>query len=148
MDTWHLCADIYISYNKEFQMNRAVRYSVIFAIAFLFIMTLAGCDPITGKSLIVGSLRVINEHTSSCSNIRLYTEDNATGTVKWTSPSGQTIPGNNGQRTFTDIPPGKYSVKIGDEFVNDVSIVVKMTTTVTRQADGTLVAGVPLPLTN
>jgi hypothetical protein len=117
----------------------------LLVVATLTTLLLAGCeqDPVTGKDLFTGYLRVVNESGPISGTIALYAVGSYHPQV-WLAPSYAPI-ATGGNHTFKDIPTGTYDVVIGGNRASPVVFSAGMTTTVTLRADGNLIFGGPLP---
>ena len=128
-------------------MRMTIKQALMSSLVLLITIALTGCigfsHPITGQSLINGSLRVINNNPGSVSTVRLYTGADRSGELKWQS-YGLTI-NSDQDGTFTDVPVGTWCVEISGKSANSISIVYGMTTTITRDSVGNLTAGIPMP---
>ena len=126
---------------------RRLRLCVItFTMLTGFIIALAGCaftNPITGQNYNVGSIRILNNHSSSVSGIELFSGPDGTGDKVWSSSNVSV--GSGGDKTVADIPAGTWCVRIGGKYVNDVRVVFGMTTIINRDSGGNLTAGIPVP---
>ena len=127
-------------------MSRKIKLSAVISFAALisFIISLAGCafvNPITGKNMNVGSIRILNNHSSNVSGIELFSGPDGTGDKIWSSSGVYVSSGDD--KTIADIPAGTWCVRIGGSYVNDVRIVFGMTTTINRDSGGNLTAGIP-----
>ena len=119
-------------------------YKLIILIVPMAMFLLAGCDPVTGKTLFYGNLKVVNEYTGNpVTAVYLYENKNS-AKLEWRS-TGNNIAANGGSQIFTDVPAGKWRIGMGGREIDDVVISMGMITTVTRDSGGNLVAGIPLP---
>jgi hypothetical protein len=110
------------------------------------LFTMAGCkDPVTGETLLTGNLKVINKDDTIIYAVRL-SENNATKVV-WEAQDLGAEKGNIPQdqdKIWSDVPAGTWRIQVGGQILNDVVISAGLTTTVTLQSSGSLVAGIPL----
>lgn len=124
-------------------MKKTIKVTVAIMVVSLTVFALAGCeDPVTGKSIYTGSLKVVNEYSGPIGAVSLWTNAGGNGERIWANPPGLNIEYNKSE-TFTDVPAGTWSVFVGGSTIDDVVISYGLTTTVTRTSGGGLTAGLP-----
>lgn len=122
-------------------MKKIIKHLTIAAAASLA-LSLSSCNPVTGETLLYGSLEVVNEYSAPLGAVAVWTEPGGSGEKIWANPPGLNIEYGKGL-IWSDVPAGTWSVFVGGSTIDNVTIAVGMTTTIVRTSGGGLTAGVP-----